>query len=130
MPRYRGGSEATAMSANIEHGGAHAWYKAEQMGGCGVVHAAGGSDAGTVRGFDVAVTEAARLSAHVVIDLTHVTFVDSSGLGALIVARNSAREGSGSMSLVSPPPMVRRLLGSTQLTDVFPIHDSLAEAIN
>jgi anti-anti-sigma regulatory factor len=34
------------------------------------------------------------------------------------------------MSLVSPPPAVRRLLGSTHLNDVFVIYDSLAEAIN
>jgi anti-sigma B factor antagonist len=66
----------------------------------------------------------------VVIDLAEVTFVDSSGLGALIVARKSARGGGGSVSLVSPPPTVRRLLGSTRLHDVFAIYDSLTEAIN
>ena len=65
-----------------------------------------------------------------VIDLAHVTFVDSSGLGALIVARESARERGGSVSLVSPPPLVRRLLGSAQLHDGFAIYDSLDEAIN
>ena len=118
------------MSRHIEHGGDHAWYEVEQVGGCGVVHAAGEIDAGTVHGFDEAVTEAASLASHVVIDLTHVTFVDSSGLGALIVARNSARDRTGSMSLVSPPAMVRRLLGSTQLTDAFAVHDTLPEATN
>jgi anti-anti-sigma factor len=66
----------------------------------------------------------------VIIDLADVTFVDSSGLGALIVARKTARERGGSVSLVSPPPVVRRLLGSTRLHDIFDIHESLAEAVN
>ena len=116
------------MSRHIEHGGDHAWYHVEQMGDSVVVHAGGEIDAETVHGFDEIVTEAARLSSHLVIDLAQVTFVDSSGLGALIGARKSAKGRSGSMSLVSPPPMVRRLLGSTQLTDAFAIYDSLAEA--
>jgi anti-anti-sigma factor len=58
------------------------------------------------------------------------SIVDSSGLGALIAARKSARERGGSISLVSPPPVVRRLLGSTQLHDVFAIYDSKAEALD
>ena len=124
------------MSLHMEQGGDHgdapgsAWYQVERMDGCAVVHAGGEIDASTVHALDGAVTEAASLAPDVVIDLAQVTFVDSSGLGALIVARTSASEHGGSMSLVSPPPAVRRLLGSTHLNDVFAIHDSLAEAIN
>ena len=124
------------MSRDVEHNGdhgdvpGHVRYQVEQMGDSAVVHVGGELDARTVHGFDEAVTEAASLASHVVIDLAQVTFVDSSGLGALIVARKAARERGGSISLVSPPPVVRRLLGSTQLHDVFAIHDSLAEAIS
>lgn len=107
----------------------HAWFQVEQVGGSAVVRTGGELDARTVHGFDEAVTEAASLAAHVVVDLAQVTFVDSSGLGALIVARKAARDRGGSISLVSPPPVVRRLLGSTQLHDVFDIHDSLTDAI-
>jgi anti-sigma B factor antagonist len=123
------------MSRDVEQNGAHgdvpghAWYQVEQVGGSAVVRAGGELDSRTVHGFDEAVTEAASLATHVVIDLSQVTFVDSSGLGALIVARKAARERGGSVSLVSPPAVVRRLLGSTQLHDVFAIHDSMAEAI-
>lgn len=124
------------MSRNFgegdDHGDApgHAWYQVEQVDGCAVVHAGGEIDARTVRGFHDAVTEAAGLASRVVIDLADVTFVDSSGLGAMIVARKGARDDGGSMSLVSPPPVVRRLLGSTQLHDVFTIYDSLADALD
>ena len=123
------------MSLHTEQGDDHdapgnAWYQVDQMGGCAIVRAGGEIDASTVHALDRAVTEAASLSSHVVIDLSEVTFVDSSGLGALIVARKTAREHAGSMSLVSPPPAVRRLLGSTHLNDVFAIYESRAEAID
>lgn len=124
------------MSRHIEEGGdrgaasEHAWYRIDQMDGCAVVRAAGEIDARTVHAFHEVVAEAGSLASHVIIDLADVTFVDSSGLGGLIAARNSARERGGSVALVSPPPVVRRLLGSTRLHDVFNIYDSLAEAIN
>jgi anti-sigma B factor antagonist len=124
------------MSRHVEQGGdhgdtpGHAWFQVDQMGDCAVVRAGGEIDARTVHRFDEAVTEAAKLASHVVLDLAQVTFVDSSGLGGLIAARTSARKAGGSVSLVSPPPVVRRLLGSTRLHDVFDIYDSLAEAIS
>jgi anti-sigma B factor antagonist len=107
-----------------------AWYQVDQVGRSAVVRVGGEIDTRTAHRLDEAVTEAAGLASHVVIDLAQVTFVDSSGLGALIVARNTARERRGSVSLVSPPPVVRRLLGSTRLHDVFAIYDSLDEAVN
>jgi anti-anti-sigma factor len=108
----------------------HAWFQVDQVGECAVVRAGGEIDTRTVHGLDAAVAEAAGLAAHVVIDLAQVSFIDSTGLGALLVARKTGRERGRSMSLVSPPPVVRRLLGSTQLHDAFAIHDSLDEAIS
>jgi anti-sigma B factor antagonist len=115
-----------------DHGSApgHAWYHIDQVDGCAIVRADGEIDAHTVHAFHETVAEAASLASHVIIDLSHVTFVDSSGLGGLIAARTSARHSGGSLALVSPPPMVRRLLGSTQLHDVFAIYESLDEAVH
>jgi anti-sigma B factor antagonist len=120
------------VGQGVDHGDApgHVWFRVDQVDGCALVLAGGEIDGRTVHAFHEAVTEAAGLASHVVIDLDAVTFVDSSGLGALIAARKSARERGGSISLVSPPPVVRRLLGSTQLHDVFAIYDSKAEALD
>src|SRR5215212_1311212 len=90
------------MSRHMEQSGDYgsaperAWFQIDQMDGCAVVRAGGEIDAHTVHTFHGVVTQAASLASRVIIDLDHVSFVDSSGLGGLIAARNSAREGGGS----------------------------------
>jgi anti-sigma B factor antagonist len=51
----------------------------------------------------------------VVVDLAAVTFMDSSGIAALVEARNRAVEAGGSLTVVNPQPMVRRVLAVTGL---------------
>jgi anti-sigma B factor antagonist len=64
-----------------------------------------------------------------VLDLTHLTFIDSSGLGVLIAARNRAGERGTSLVLVDPPPLVRRLLSSTMLQHTFDVYDTVDDAL-
>ncbi len=53
------------------------------------------------------------------IDLSEVTFLDSTGLGALISLRNAAQEAGGDAVLVRPTAAVDRVLVLTQLDSVF-----------
>jgi len=53
------------------------------------------------------------------IDLSGVTFMDSSGLGALVRIRNLAHDQSKQVLLTNIPARVSRLLEVTGLTDVF-----------
>lgn len=55
------------------------------------------------------------------IDLSTVTFIDSTGLGALIHLRNLANEHRGTLLLVEPSAPVLRLLALTRLDEVFTI---------
>lgn len=64
----------------------------------------------------------------VVVDLSRVTFIDSTGLGVLVGAFKSVRE-RGALSLVCPQRSVRRVLEITGLTQVFPMYDTLEDAI-
>lgn len=57
--------------------------------------------------------------ASLVIDLTEVTFMDSSGLGVLAQASSQA----AAVTLISPSPMLRRLLTTVGLGDSFLITD-------
>jgi anti-sigma B factor antagonist len=60
-------------------------------------------------------------SASIVVDLTDVTFIDSSGLRSLLGASRRAGERSGTVVLRSPSPAVQRLLEITGTTAQFSI---------
>jgi anti-anti-sigma factor len=51
----------------------------------------------------------------VVLDLRELTFIDSSGLGAIHLARRNMLEADGTLVLVRPQPIVRRVLEITGL---------------
>jgi anti-sigma B factor antagonist len=53
------------------------------------------------------------------VDLRHVPFMDSVGIGTLVAGSNAAREHGGELNLVRPSPFVHRLLHITCLTDLF-----------
>jgi anti-sigma B factor antagonist len=55
-----------------------------------------------------------------VVDLTRVTFMDSSILGALVGALRRIRERDGELRLVYPPQPVKRIFELTGLDGVFP----------
>ena len=63
-----------------------------------------------------------------VINLTDVGFMDSSGLGVLVTALKRAKEHEGSLALVCPEGSVHKVLTITGLDRVFPIYGSVAEA--
>jgi anti-sigma B factor antagonist len=64
-----------------------------------------------------------------VIDLSRVTFVDSTGLGALIGARRRVHAFHGSLSLVIPDESVMKVFTITGLEKVFAIHRTLDAAL-
>ena len=67
----------------------------------------------------------ARGVTDVVVDLGRVTFIDSTGLGVLVSAWNSAAERGGTVELVASDPRVVRVLAMTSLDQLFTIHTSL-----
>ena len=72
---------------------------------------------------------AAKQLPTMVLDLSEMDFICSSGLGAIISAYLKSRRHNGETRLVNPVPPVRELLETTRLTKLFPIYESLAEAI-
>ena len=55
----------------------------------------------------------------VVVDLGRVTFLDSSGLSALIAGLKAARARGGRIQIVNPSPVVARTLEITGMTGQF-----------
>lgn len=64
----------------------------------------------------------------VVVDLAAVTFIDSSGLGALVAAMK-ALQPSGTFALAAPGPAVKAMLELTRTASVFTIFDTAEAAV-
>lgn len=78
--------------------------------------------------------ELARLDAtgshRVVVDMTDLDFLDSTGLGVLIGGRKAVTAHGGVLKLVCPQERFRKLFRITSLDKVFPIFASLSEALD
>ena len=64
-----------------------------------------------------------------IVDLTHVEFLDSTGLGALIGCNKRARETEGEMRLVVGDGQILRLLRITGLLGVLAAYPTLDAAV-
>ncbi len=64
-----------------------------------------------------------------VVDLTAVSFIDSTGLGVLVGAVKTLRDSGGHLVLVVDQPQVLRMLRITGLTEVFAIHPTVDSAL-
>jgi anti-sigma B factor antagonist len=65
----------------------------------------------------------------IVTDLSGTDFLDSTGLGALVGAMKRLRTRDGTMRLVCPAGPVRKVFSITSLDRVFPIHESVDDAL-
>ena len=64
-----------------------------------------------------------------VLDLSALEFMDSSGLNVMIRAFQKARETDGDLYLAAPTSAVRRILEITGVTTTTPPHAGVAEAL-
>ncbi|MFE1782276.1 STAS domain-containing protein [Streptomyces sp. NPDC059506] len=67
---------------------------------------------------------------HVVLDLSALTFCDSSGITVLVAAHRLATDAGGSVSLAAVPPAVARIFGITGLDQVFTLHPTVEDALS
>jgi anti-sigma B factor antagonist len=65
----------------------------------------------------------------IVVDLTQVSFMDSTGLGVLVGALKKVRTLGGDLALVINEEKILKVFRITALTQVFSIHPSLEEAL-
>jgi anti-sigma B factor antagonist len=65
-----------------------------------------------------------------VVDLSRLTFIDTTGLGMLVRQLATLQERDGTMALVAPDGQVLRRLRRTNLAPLFPIYDTLSQALD
>lgn len=65
----------------------------------------------------------------VVVDLSEIGFLDSTGLGALVAARSTAAEGGGRLPVVCDRERILKLFRITGLDGVFEIYSTVDDAV-
>lgn len=95
-----------------------------------VVSASGEVDVFTAPGLDEALREQLDAGAsRLVIDLSSVVFLDSTGLGVLVKNLKRTREAGGWMHLVVTSDRIRKIFDITGLDASMPIFDTVDEAV-
>ena len=90
----------------------------------------GSLDIATSPGLRAALLEVAEDPGHqIVVDLSQLEFLDSTGLGALIGAHKRAGEKGGSLRLVAQEGQILRLLRITGLLDVLAVYPTIDDAL-
>lgn len=101
-----------------------------QDGAHGLIVLAGEVDIYTAPRFKESLLELLDAGAcKLVVDLSAVTFIDSTALGVLIGALRRVNDAGGTMSLVVATPAVERVLAITGLDRVFTIRATRAAAV-
>jgi anti-sigma B factor antagonist len=98
-------------------------------GGCRVVAPAGELDIATgalLR--DALADELAAGHTWVVVDLSGVSFIDSSGIGALVAAHVHFDEAGAGFALASPSERLEKVFQLAGLAETFALADSVAAA--
>ncbi|MFG3440379.1 STAS domain-containing protein [Nonomuraea sp. NPDC047897] len=72
---------------------------------------------------------AASRGSRLVVDLSDLAFIDTTGLGVLVRLRAELVEREGTVVLVAPDGQVLRRLRRTNLAPLFPIYDTLSQAL-
>jgi anti-anti-sigma factor len=77
---------------------------------------------------DVLTSEVSRGTRRMILDLGDLAFMDSTGMQVLLSVYTVLNVRGGTMALVSPQPVVARILELTGADQYLPVYDSLEEA--
>jgi anti-sigma B factor antagonist len=99
--------------------------------GMNVFELSGSLDIATSPTVRASLTEASERGDHrIIVNLSDVEFLDSTGLGALIGAQRRAKEYNGDVRLVAKEGQILRLLRITGLLKVFAVYPTLDDALH
>ena len=100
-----------------------------EVGPATVIAVSGELDIHTAPDLTEVLSPALAAGRPVVVDLTDVTFMDSSGLSVFVTALTRAREAGTSLGLVIAEPRVMRVFSITGIDTLIDIHATLDLAI-
>src|SRR5579871_2858390 len=85
-------------------------------------------EASAVREKCTAVAAAGHVN--VILNLEHVEYIDSTGLGALVICFTSLKKAGGALKLVNPNKRNIELLLLTKLHTIFEVFNEVQDAVN
>jgi anti-sigma B factor antagonist len=100
------------------------------MDGCMVVFAVGEIDLATASLMREVMAEAVESRRHLIVDLSAVTFLDSTGLSVLLRTRQRIEATHKSMSLAGPTGLVARVISITRIDEAIPVYSNLDTAVS
>jgi anti-sigma B factor antagonist len=99
-------------------------------GPCAVVSVGGEIDPGTAGELSAAALKAMQeIGPSLVLDLSGVTFMDSTGLKVLLAVHQRAQLAGGGLVLAGPPRSVQRVVNITGLDETFEMRDNVEQAV-
>jgi stage II sporulation protein AA (anti-sigma F factor antagonist) len=110
-------------------GGEQASFLLERVDGCSVVFAVGEIDLAASPVMREVMTAAVESRRHLIVDLSAVRFMDSTGLDVLVRTQKTIVATHKSMSLVGPTGMVAQVLNITRIDEAIPLHPNLDTAL-
>lgn len=90
---------------------------------------AGELDVGTTQVFRHAIGPYTASGREVVVDISRLTFCDSTGLGALVAVYRAATGAGARLHLCAAQPQMEKTLSVTGLDRVFTMHHDLSSAL-
>jgi anti-anti-sigma factor len=93
-----------------------------------VVELVGQADVSAQAMSEALAAEAAKAPQLLILDLSRLSFIDSSALGAIIRTHRALRGNGGKLALVNPSPSVARILQLVDIAHTIPVYPSVEDA--
>lgn len=104
-------------------------YQQRQLDGFTIIELNGRIDLFSSPGFRRRLLKLIRGNNNLLVDLSQVSYIDSSGVACLVEAYQMARGKSLRFGLIGINDSVRNILKLARLDQVFPIHDSIEAGV-
>lgn len=118
----------TAEPADMPMLALHVAARDTAAGTCTVVELVGQADVTAQSMPEVLAAEVAKAPRLLVMDLSKLSFIDSSALSVILRTHRALRRSGGKMALVNPSPAVARILQLVDIAHVIPVYASMDEA--
>jgi len=98
------------------------------QGACTIVTLGGYIDVSTRKQLQDVLNAASNGAGHLVVDMSRLGFMDSTGLSVLVEMYKRLAKRGGTLALAAPQPIVAKVLAISGLDRVLTVHASAAQA--